>query len=41
VIHEAQIIPAIGQVFSFHGFRFEVAERKDNRITQLRIRPLG
>ncbi|MEL6169483.1 MAG: HlyC/CorC family transporter [Pseudomonadota bacterium] len=40
VIHEAQTIPAQGQVFSFHGFRFEVAQRKDNRITRLKIRPL-
>ena len=41
VIHEAQTIPTTGQVFSFHGFRFEVAGRDANRITQLRIRPLG
>ena len=40
VIHEAQMIPAEGQVFSFHGFRFEVLGRKDNRITRLKIRPL-
>jgi Mg2+/Co2+ transporter CorB len=40
VIHEAQIIPKVGQVFSFHGFRFEVMAREDNRITQLKIRPL-
>ena len=40
VIHEAQMIPTAGQVFSFHGFRFEVVARKDNRITRLRIRPL-
>lgn len=40
VIHEAQMIPMAGQVFSFHGYRFEVAARKDNRITKLRIRPL-
>ncbi len=40
VIHEAQTIPASGQVFSFHGFRFEVAERIANRITRLRIRRL-
>lgn len=40
VIHEAQTIPDMGQVFAFHGFRFEVAERKDNRITRLKIRPL-
>ncbi|EKE43634.1 CBS domain protein [Oceaniovalibus guishaninsula JLT2003] len=40
VIHEAQTIPTQGQVFSFHGFRFEVMQRIDNRITRLRIRPL-
>ena len=40
VIHEAQIIPKVGQVFSFHGFRFEVMARADNRITQLKIRQL-
>ncbi|ABV93355.1 UPF0053 inner membrane protein [Dinoroseobacter shibae DFL 12 = DSM 16493] len=40
VIHEAQMIPSIGQCFSFHGFRFEVAGRKDNRLSKLKIRPL-
>ena len=40
VIHEAQMIPVIGQVFSFHGFRFEVISREGNRITGLKIRPL-
>ncbi|MDV4168208.1 HlyC/CorC family transporter [Rhodovulum sp. FJ3] len=40
VIHEAQLIPSPGQVFSFHGFRFEVCAREANRITQLKIRPL-
>ncbi|MFD3189605.1 HlyC/CorC family transporter [Sedimentitalea sp. HM32M-2] len=40
VIHEAQMIPTIGQVFSFHGFRFEVMARDGNRITGLKIRPL-
>ena len=40
VIHEAQMIPTTNQVFSFHGFRFEVSAREGNRITQLRIRPL-
>ena len=40
VIHEAQMIPTPGQVFSFHGFRFEVTEREGNRITGLKIRPL-
>ncbi|WP_028031915.1 HlyC/CorC family transporter [Gemmobacter nectariphilus] len=40
VIHEAQTIPAEGQVFSFHGFRFEVMTRRENRITRLKVRPL-
>jgi len=40
VIHEAQMIPNPGQQFSFHGFRFEVVERVENRISRLRIRPL-
>ena len=40
VIHEAQMIPAEGQVFVFHEFRFEVAARKENRITQLKIHKL-
>ena len=40
VIHEAQTIPNRGQVFSFHGFRFEVLERKENRITALKIAKL-
>ncbi|MGH1453141.1 MAG: HlyC/CorC family transporter [Paracoccaceae bacterium] len=40
VIHEAQTIPVVGQVFAFHGFRFEVMARKDNRITKLKLRPL-
>jgi magnesium and cobalt exporter, CNNM family len=40
VIHEAQMIPVVGQVFSFHGFRFEVTAREGNRVTELKIRPL-
>ncbi len=40
VIHEAQMIPVEGQVFSFHGFRFEVLEKEENRISTLKIRPL-
>lgn len=40
VIHEAQMIPKIGQVFSFHGFRFEIAGRDQNRITKLKVKTL-
>lgn len=40
VIHEAQSIPIEGQVFSFHGYRFEVTQKSENRITNLKVRPL-
>jgi Mg2+/Co2+ transporter CorB len=40
VIHEAQMIPNEKQAFSFHGFRFEVVTRRENRIMKLRVRPL-
>lgn len=40
VLHEAQMIPNEGQVFRFHGFRFVVAERRENRISKLKMRPL-
>ena len=40
IIHEAQTIPTVGQVFSYHGFRFEVTARDRNRLTQLRVQPL-
>ena len=40
VIHEAQMIPTVGQAFAFHGFRFEVVEKENNRLTRLKVRPL-
>ena len=40
VIHEAQTIPTEGQIFIFHGFRFEILERRRHQITKLRIRQL-
>jgi Mg2+/Co2+ transporter CorB len=40
VIHEAQTIPAVGQVFRFHGYRIEVVARRENRITRLKFRKL-
>jgi Mg2+/Co2+ transporter CorB len=41
VIHEAQAIPEAGQVFTFHGFRFEVLRKNRNRLTALRIARIG
>lgn len=39
VIHEAQTIPERGQVFRFHGVRFEVVDRRRNQLTTLRVCP--
>ncbi len=41
VIHEAQMIPAEGQVFSFQGVRFEVLKREINRLTKLKLRKIA
>jgi Mg2+/Co2+ transporter CorB len=40
MIHEAQTIPTEGQVFVFHGLRFEVLERARNQITKLRLKQM-
>jgi Mg2+/Co2+ transporter CorB len=40
VIHEAQAIPDTGQMFTFHGCRFEIVRKSRNRITALKIRPI-
>lgn len=37
VIHEAMTIPDVGQVFTFHGFRFEVLRKTRNRLTYLKV----
>ena len=39
VIYEARRIPAVGQTFTFFGFRFEILKRQRNQIQTLRIRP--
>ena len=41
VIHEARMIPVVGQAFTFHGFKFEVLRKRRHQITQLRITPLS
>ncbi len=40
VMHETRTIPEEGQMFAFHGFRFEILEREGNRIRRIRIRPI-
>ena len=39
VIHESQMSPDVGQVFTFHEFRFEIVRKRRNQITALRIMP--
>jgi Mg2+/Co2+ transporter CorB len=39
VLYEARTIPAPGQKFLFHGFRFEVLRRARNQLTLLRVTP--
>ncbi len=39
LLHESRMIPEAGQVFLFHGFRFEVLRRLRNQITSIRLTP--
>lgn len=39
VLREARMIPSVGQVFAFHGFRFEILRRQRNQITAVRVTP--
>ncbi len=39
VMHEARLIPEKGQIFTFHGFRFEVLRRMRNQLTSIRVTP--
>jgi Mg2+/Co2+ transporter CorB len=39
VIHEARVIPEVGQIFTFYNFRFEILRRERNQVTALRIIP--
>lgn len=40
LLHDSRRIPKVGQVFTFHNFRFEVLARERNQITLVRIMPL-
>lgn len=39
VLHEARLIPDVGQSFAFYGFRFDVLARTGNQVTSIGIRP--
>lgn len=40
VVHEAQLIPDPGQVFTFYGYRMEILRRTRNKISAIRIKRL-
>jgi Mg2+/Co2+ transporter CorB len=40
IMHEAQMIPEVGQAFTFYGYRFEITRKQRNRITGVRVRRL-
>ncbi|WP_169544500.1 HlyC/CorC family transporter [Sneathiella aquimaris] len=40
VIHEAKIIPDVGQAFTYFGFKFDILKKERNQITELRITKL-
>ncbi len=39
ILRESRQIPAVGQVFEFHRFRFEILRRQRNQITSIKIVP--
>jgi len=41
VIYEAELIPDVGQVFNFHGYRFEIMKKKRNQITRIKVSKLN
>ncbi len=41
VIHEARTIPEQGQVFNFHGFRFEVLKKRKQQLVSIRVSKTG
>jgi len=41
VMHESRLIPDKGQVFTFHGFRFEILRRVRNQLTSILVTPPG
>lgn len=41
LLHESRVIPDVGQVFLFHGFRFEIIRRQRNQITTVRVTRLA
>jgi len=39
LLYQVRMIPKIGQIFIFNGFRFEILKRQRNQITLVKIKP--
>jgi Mg2+/Co2+ transporter CorB len=39
VVHEAKIIPTVGQSFTFYDFQFDIVRRQRHQITLIRLTP--
>ncbi len=37
IINNSEMIPLVGQAFSFYGYRFEIVKKKRNQITKVKI----
>lgn len=41
ILHEAQILPDVGQSFIFYGFQFDVLRKQRNQITKVKVTVLS
>lgn len=39
ILYESKMIPQVGQVFTFHDFRFKILKRQRNQITEIKVFP--
>jgi Mg2+/Co2+ transporter CorB len=39
VIHDAHMIPDVGQIFDFHGFRFEILKKRKHQVVSIKVSP--
>jgi Mg2+/Co2+ transporter CorB len=39
IMHEARMLPEVGQTFEFHRYRFRILRRARNQIAQIRVTP--
>ena len=38
IIHEAQVVPEVGQSFTFYDFRFDIVKRQRNQLKLIRVK---